>query len=75
MLNDLLISMIQKENFIKEAQNTKTLWVKKIRFKGFWMFDNGNDAWLRYKGKDGEWAVSYHGTAKENIEGIMIEEY
>ena len=39
------------------------------------MFDNGNDAWLRYKGKDGEWAVSYHGTAKENIEGIMIEEY
>ena len=34
-------------------------------------FDNGNDAWIGKNGKNGEWAVSYHGTVKENIERII----
>ena len=38
-------------------------------------FDNGNDAWIGKNGKNGEWAVSYHGTVKENIESIIEEQY
>ena len=30
-------------------------------------FDNGNNLWLENKGKEGEWAIGYHGIEKGNI--------
>ena len=36
------------------------------------VYDNGDNTWLDYHGKKGEWAVAYHGTNLQFAESIMI---
>ena len=46
-------------------------YIPPLKWKGYGLrvvkkYDRGNDVWLDYKGKPGEWCVAYHGASQAN---------
>jgi len=63
----------EKKNFKRGGE----VYTPPYGWKGFALrvlnkFDDGNNSWLGNEGKEGEWAIAYHGVGKGNIFKKMI---
>ena len=63
----------EKKNFKRGGETyTPPYGWKGFALKVLNKFDNGDNSWLGNEGKEGEWAIAYHGIGKGNVFKKMI---